>query len=137
MGGDLCHHGGEIRPSPYLSVPAEGHFPLPDSIRSRMAVCPGDMRFEELNLKRGRKPNEPFFDPVLAVDMAQAVQSIQEAQVADAQSDVFFIFAHDMGIQGTVDFFPHSANNWKEKGWREKTLWNFLGDLTLAVVSNE
>lgn len=136
MGGDLCHHGAEIRPSPYLSIPAKVQFPLPESIQSCIAVCPGGMHFQQLNVKRGREPNEPFFDPVLAVDMVQAIESIKEAQVADAQSNVFFIFAHDMGIYGTVDFFPHLANHWKEKGWREKTLWNFLADLTLAAVSN-
>lgn len=126
-----------MRPSPYLSIPAEVHFRLPDSIRSRISVCPGGAEFQALNVKRGRKPNEPFFDPVLVADMAQAIQTIKDAQVADAQSDVFFIFAHDMGIQGAVEFFPHSANHWKAKGWREKTLWNFLADLTPAVVSIE
>jgi hypothetical protein len=137
MGGDLCHHGAEIRPSPYLPIPAKVNFPPPESIRPRIASCPGGAQFQALNVKRGRLPNEPFFDPVLVVDMAQAVQTIKEAQVADAQTDVFFIFAHDLGIQGTVDFFPRSANHWMEKGWKEKTLWNFLADLTLAVVSVE
>lgn len=137
MGGDLCHHGGEIRPSTHLSIPADVHFNLPDSLRSRVSVCPGGAQFQELNVKRGRKPNEPFFDPVLAVDVPQAIQTIKDAQAADAQSYVFFIFAHDMGILGSVDFFPQSANEWKEKGWKEKTMWNFLEDLARAIVPTE
>ena len=87
-----------------------------------------------MNVKRGRKSNEPFFDPVLAVDVAQAIETIKAAQVADAKSNVFFIFAHDMGILGSVDFFPQSANGWKVKGWKEQTMWKFLEDLTLAIV---
>lgn len=84
---------------------------------------------------RGRDPDEPFFDPVGAEDEAQAIQTIKDALAADARSDVFFIFAHDMAILGTVDFFPQSANSWKEKGWRDKALWNFLSDLTSAIDS--
>jgi hypothetical protein len=133
MGGDICHHGGELRPSPYLPIPIDVQFKLPDSIRSTIAVCPGAPKFLDLNVKRGREPNKPFFDPVIAVDMVQAAQTIEHSQAADAQSNVFYIFAHDMAIQGAVDFFPHSANSWKEKGWKETTLWTFLGDLKMAA----
>lgn len=135
MGGDLCHHGGEIRPSPYLPIPGDVSFPVPDSIRSRISTCPGAAQFHELNVRRGRKTDEPFFDPCLAIDVGQATQTIRDAQVADAQSDVFFVFAHDATIQEAVDFFPLSANDWKEKGWGEKSRWNFLADLTLAAAS--
>jgi hypothetical protein len=134
MGGDLCHHGAEIRPSPHLPIPAEVHFPLPDALRSRITACPGGALFQELNVKRGRKPDEPFFDPAIGFDIPMAIQTIKKTQAADAQGDIFFIFAHDMAIQGTVDLFPLTANQWKEKGWREKVLWNFLEDLAPAVV---
>jgi glyoxylase-like metal-dependent hydrolase (beta-lactamase superfamily II) len=137
MGGDLCHHGGEIRPSTHLPIPAEVQFTLPESIRSRVPVCPGGAIFQQLNIKRGRKADEPFFDPASADDMEQALKTIKDAQAADAQSDVYFIYAHDMGILDTVDFFPKSANNWKEKGWKEKTLWSFLAELTLGALSAE
>jgi hypothetical protein len=134
MGGDLCHHGGEIRPSPHLPLPPTLNFPLPDALRARASGCPGGKLFEELNVKRGRKPDEPFFDPAIGLDIPLAIQTIRETQAADAQDDVFFIFAHDMSIEGVVDLFPLAANDWKKKGWREKTFWNFLGDLTAAVV---
>lgn len=137
MGGDLCHHGGEIRPSTHLPIPADVRVSLPETLRPRFSVCPGGAQFQELNVKRGRKPNEPFFDPVLAVEVAQAIQTIKDAQVADAKGDVFFIFAHDMSLQGSVDFFPHSANHWKEKGWKEKTLWKFLVELAVAIVPRD
>ncbi|KAF2727894.1 hypothetical protein EJ04DRAFT_505001 [Polyplosphaeria fusca] len=136
LGGDTVHHGGELRPTPYLPIPDEVNFPLPDHVRARgVSACPKGSQFRELNVKRGRKPDHPFFDPVLVVDMADAVESIDKAQEADAQSNIFFVFAHDVSIQGVVDFFPLPANEWKEKGWKEKHMWNFLGDMTLATTS--
>jgi len=135
MGGDLCHHSGEIRPSPYLQIPRTLNFPLPDVLRLLCTPCPGGELFEQLNIKRGRKPNEPFFDPCMGSDIPQAIQTIKEAQAADAQDDVFFIFAHDRSIVDVVDQFPLFANDWKAKGWREKTLWTFLKDFMPAFVS--
>ena len=132
MGGDLCHHGGEIRPSLYMSIPPNLTEPLSDLIRARGA-CPGSALFEELNIKRGRKANEPFFDPAMGVDIPLAIQTIKDTQIADAQQDVFFIYAHDATIRGVVDFFPLPANDWRKKGWREKTLWAFLTDLVGAI----
>jgi glyoxylase-like metal-dependent hydrolase (beta-lactamase superfamily II) len=134
MGGDLCHHGGEIRPSPHLSIPAEVNFPIPDMLRSRMASCPGGALFQQLNVKRGRKPDQPFFEPVIASDHEQALETIKKTQEADAQDDVLFIFAHDSDILGIVDLFPLPANGWKIKGWREKLFWKFLEDLALPAV---
>ena len=133
MGGDICHHGGALRPTPSLPIPDGVQFPLPESIRSRVSVCPGAAQFHQINIKRGREPNQPFFDPGLTVDMAQAVQTIEDSQVADSQSNIFCILAHDSTIEGSVEFFPQPANEWKEKGWKEKTLWKFLGHLALAA----
>ncbi|KAH8647345.1 beta-lactamase-like protein [Xylariales sp. PMI_506] len=137
MGGDVCHHGGEIRPSQYLSIPPSVQFPASDPAWARASVCPGAAQFHALNIRRGRKPDEPFFDPVLVVDMDKAVRTIRDSQAADAHSDVFFIFAHDMEIERVVDFFPKPANDWKEKGWKEKTQWNFLADLTAAANASK
>ncbi|RDW56417.1 hypothetical protein BP5796_13166 [Coleophoma crateriformis] len=135
LGGDVVHHGGELRPTKYLPIPDEVQFPLPDRVRARgVSTCPKGSQFRELNIKRGRKPDEPFFDPVLVVDMTDAVESIDKAQEADAQSNIFFLFAHDASIQGVVEFFPQSANAWKEKSWKEKHMWRFLGDITLATT---
>lgn len=137
MGGDLCHHGGEIRPSPYLNIPSQLESYLPSTLHGPGA-CPGGALFEEMNVKRGRKADEPFFDPAIGLDIGQAIQTIKDAQLADAQKDVFFIYAHDATIRGVVDLFPLPANDWSKKGWREKTLWAFLNDLasTLQVTKH-
>lgn len=135
MGGDLCHHGGEMRPTLFNPLPETVNFPLPDALRARMSTCPGGAAFRELNVKRGRKENEPFFDTQLASDVGQAVDTIKKTQTADVQDNVFFIFAHDLSIRGVVDIFPAFANDWKQKGWREKTHWAFLTDLSIAASS--
>lgn len=137
MGGDICHHGAEIRPSAHLPIPDKVHFSQLGSVNPHLAACQDGALFRDLNVRRDRKPNEPFFDPVLAVDLHRTIQTIKEAQEAEAHNNVLFVFAHDMGISGVVDFFPSPANDWKHKGWKEMSQWNFLIDLTEAAVSGQ
>ncbi|ERT00707.1 uncharacterized protein SPSK_07614 [Sporothrix schenckii 1099-18] len=141
MGGDLCHHAGELRPSPHLPLPSASRLTslLPDAVRAnaRLSACPGsdlDACFASLNSRRGRRADEPFFDPAMGLDVAAAIETIRQAQAADAQDDVFFIFAHDMTVQGIVDEFPATLNDWKAKGWREAAQWKFLEELGLALA---
>lgn len=133
MGGDVCHHGGEIRPSPYLPIPNQVQISRTFSLQESTFL--DGAKFRKLNVDRGRKSDETFFDPVLAVDIPRAIQSIKETQEADAQDNVFFVFAHDMRVLDVVDLFPMSANDWKGKGWKERTLWTFLDDFTPAAMS--
>ena len=52
----------------------------------------------------------------------------------DAMDNVLTLVAHDATLLGVVGLFPDTmANAWKERGWREKVLWSFLGDFGLAV----
>ncbi|PTD07577.1 Cytochrome P450 monooxygenase andK [Fusarium culmorum] len=134
MGGDICHHGGEIRPSPYLPIPQHlsQRLSLSDSLRLLMSRCPATI-LDDMNVKRGRYPGGTFFDPNIGFDKEHALKTIKETQKADAQDNVFFIFAHDMSIMGVVDEFPKTANDWKAKGWKEKTRWRFLNDFEEAV----
>lgn len=132
MGGDLTHHGGEIRPSKYL--------PLPDEVPSEVVGGGGrggkshsGALFRELNVRRGRKADQAFFDPVLVVDEKLSDQTIERAQVADADPNVWYVMAHDTGLFEGVDLFPERANDWRAKGWKDKTRWKFLEDLLPAV----
>ncbi|KAH7240164.1 beta-lactamase-like protein [Fusarium redolens] len=136
MGGDLCHHGGELRPSKYLTYPSNlsQHLSLSDSLRFHHSQCPG-RAFDDMNVKRGRALGETFFDPAIGFDKELATKTIKEAQKADAQDNVFFVFAHDTSMFGVIDTFPKQANNWKEKGWKEKTHWKFLNDFEAAMTS--
>ena len=131
MGGDLGHHGGELRPSMHLPIPDEVNYPSPEGQKL------GGAAFRQLNVKRGRKETETFFDPVVADDIEEAARTIRKAQIPDSQDDVFLVCAHDMGIVGVVDFFPWTANAWREKGWKQRSHWNFLADLATAATAGD
>lgn len=62
-------------------------------------------------------------------DIDEVVRTIEKTQVADADENVLYLFAHDYGARGVVGFFPgETANEWRGEGWREKLLWGFVGD---------
>lgn len=128
MGGDLTHHGGEIRPSKYLALPDE----LPS-----LAVGTGQKlsgaAFRQLNLQRGRRADQTIVDPVMVVDETLSDQTIQRAQVADADPNIWYVMAHDTALLEGIDLFPEKANGWRAKGWKEKTMWQFLVDFLPAV----
>jgi hypothetical protein len=44
----------------------------------------------------------------------------------DAHPDVLVVIAHDTSLQDTIELFPASLNQWKEKGWKERVIWAFL-----------
>lgn len=130
MGGDLCHHGGALRPSEYRSLPKEIHLDAFSHFRG--GFCPG-AEFEEVQEGRGRRANQPFFEPTFGEDIPLAIETIGKVQVPDAQDNVLFIYAHDASIQGIVDLFPSEVKDWKAKGWRDKLFWKFLEDFKDAV----
>ncbi|KIX95832.1 uncharacterized protein Z520_08540 [Fonsecaea multimorphosa CBS 102226] len=127
MGGDLCHHGGEIRPSSYMPLPQQIHLHSHPMTRAMHSPCPGAL-FEAIQTKRGRSPTKPFFDPAMGLDIPQAIETIEKAQKADGDENVLFIYAHDATARGVADLFPQTANDWKKRGWREKMFWAFLAD---------
>lgn len=123
LGGDICHHGGALRPSRYLHLPNESEY---ESL-SPGSVCPGDLL--ELNEKKGNTKDEPFFLPALGENLTQAAESIYKAQEADGKANVLFLWAHDAEPFKSAELSPKYANGWKRQGWKQKMLWSFLGDL--------
>ncbi|KAB5578575.1 hypothetical protein GE09DRAFT_1214739 [Coniochaeta sp. 2T2.1] len=111
---------------------------MSEEIKARTKSCPGEgipsKPFKDLNVKRGRKEDEPFFDPASANNMPLAMDTIKKTQKADASDNIFFIAAHDEFIRDVVDLYPKNANDWKAKGWREKAMWAFLADLAPAAA---
>ncbi|KIW75189.1 hypothetical protein Z517_11962 [Fonsecaea pedrosoi CBS 271.37] len=133
MGGDLCHHSGELRPSPLLPLPQDSQLQtILQGIMPHVPACPGAV-LEHVQHSRGRKLDEPFFIPAMGLHIPTAIESIKKAQEADADSNVWFIFAHDDSLWGLIDFFPADVNSWKEKGWGAKTKWSFLKDFRPAL----
>lgn len=134
MGGDAYHHGGEIRPSPYLPLP-ESISPNPFTF-STSSPCPGHL-FEPL-LHSGSK-TQPFYIPsapavgALTDDAPEARRTIEKLQEADVRNDILMVVAHDENLLDVVEFFPKSANGFVQKGWVEKARWRFLKDFKEAI----
>lgn len=130
MGGDLCHHSGQIRPSRYLRIPAQVSDPS-----FGVQTTHAGRRFEELLLSRTGSTEVPFFVPAASqcVSEEDSSNTRRRAQDADAQENIWLIYAHDPSLSDVVDFFPSSANAWKEKNWRSKTMWSFLATFQDAV----
>lgn len=126
LGGDLCHHLGEIRPSPHQPLPDEiPHHPI---AKYRPAPCPGSA-FVQLQVKRSRTRDQSFFDLNMGHDIPEATKTVHKSQEFDCDDNVFFISAHDPDLDGIIEQFPASlANDWKRKGWGEKSHWAFLKD---------
>ena len=132
MGGDIAHHTCEFRPTQYMPLP---DVISPNPMRSghlRSAItCPGEV-FIAMHHKKSR--TEPFCYPTPAEDgwhhdSAEATRSISKMIEFDAYDNIFSVIAHDNSLLGIVDLYPKSANDWLERGWKEKSRWAFLGHL--------
>ena len=142
LGGDCAHHGAEWRPTEYLPLPDEIK-PSPLSAYSPN-VCPGSL-FTSIHRFHDESASSPEHDVAAmthpfctpsdegAYNGAEARESVDHMSEFDAHENILVVIAHDNTLLDIVDFFPHSANDWKDKGWREKGLWEFLGDFHEAV----
>lgn len=84
--------------------------------------------------------DEPFLEVTnpedgtgISHDFKGAVESIRKLEDFDGNDDVFTVIAHDESLLDVVEFFPTTADGWKEKGWAEKGRWAFLGDFKEAA----
>lgn len=132
LGGDAYHHGGEIRPSPFLPLPSDIS-PHPFTT-STLSSCPGSL-FEPL-LRDGDR-TKTFADPSPAAgahfDVSEAIRSIKKLQEADVRNDILMTTAHDETLLDIVDFFPNKLNDFMQRGWVQKARWKFLMDYAKAV----
>lgn len=141
MGADTAHHGGEFRPSPGVTLPNELQpSPLgPDShLNVRASVCPGSLFLDRVHPYHS--DTQPFYHLAPQPDgkgpthdIPEAERSVEKMQQFDSDDRVMVIIAHDTSLLDVMDFYPHTANNWKEEGWREKGRWKFLEDFTKAI----
>ena len=50
----------------------------------------------------------------------------------DADENVMVCIAHDGGLLEVLDWYPDgNINQWKEKGWKERTKWGFVNELPI------
>ncbi|KAF5709068.1 metallo-beta-lactamase superfamily [Fusarium mundagurra] len=128
LGGDIAHHCGEFRPSPYTPLP---EMISPNPLGHTLSACPGRLF---LSIHPCKDPERPFFDPTVGPgwhdEGVLAKESIDKLIEADAYDNIFPVMAHDMTLVGTIDLFPEKANNWMSRRWKEDTRWGFCGDFT-------
>ena len=56
----------------------------------------------------------------LAIDPALATYTIGQMTRMSAEDNVMVVLAHEMEVDGVVDFWPGDLSGWKEKGWKEE-----------------
>ncbi|KII92268.1 hypothetical protein PLICRDRAFT_102470 [Plicaturopsis crispa FD-325 SS-3] len=125
LGGDVCHHPGQLRPTSTLHTVV----PCPGELLS--ITLPPDYFDEPVDLHARTHPLLCFPKPgtgdTVHEDPPRAAESIGKlAAHFDAQPNVFVVVAHDVSLEGIIDLFPASLNAWKENGWKERGTWAFL-----------
>ncbi|EUC64509.1 N-acyl homoserine lactonase AttM, putative, partial [Rhizoctonia solani AG-3 Rhs1AP] len=115
LGGDICHHSGQMRPSEYLPLP-ESVSPNPFPGKVKGIVCPGG------------DPN---------TNLPEAQKSLDKLMDFDCYDNFFTVIAHDAELLDVVEFFPKTLNDWKARGYRERVLWKFAGDFKEAVEEQD
>ncbi|KAI1151382.1 beta-lactamase-like protein [Nemania diffusa] len=123
LAADSVHTGGEMRPAKDL--------PLPDLIDVPNVIprpCPRD---ELLKIHPRGSCTLPYLglDPCFPEDLEDAEATIEAITRFDADERIFVVFAHDVSIYKTLEFFPMKADEWKRNGWKEAGRWAFLADL--------
>ena len=54
-----------------------------------------------------------------AIDLAAARETLRKIESFDADPNILVIAAHDWSLKDVFEFYPHYANEWKNKGWKE------------------
>jgi glyoxylase-like metal-dependent hydrolase (beta-lactamase superfamily II) len=139
LGADACHFAGVLRPSPYL--------PLPDSLDVSEAgldphfssPCPCSL-FHDCHPANtaNEKRTTPWYTVSkgprsLYIDPETADKSIASLKDFDASPDVLICIAHDPAMFEVLPLLNEdkdaTVNEWRAKGWKEKTRWRFLNEL--------
>ncbi|KAI0896445.1 beta-lactamase-like protein [Annulohypoxylon nitens] len=135
LGADSCHHAGSLRPNQYVPLPT-AISPSPFSVPPYMenTVCSRTL-LEAIHPEHScTVPYYSKLAPAPDRDVPTAETTIKKTISFDASDDVFVILAHDQSLLSVIDFFPETVNQWKEKGWKDRTRWRFLEDFKEAVA---
>lgn len=135
MGGDVCHHAGELRPNIYHPLPTcISPHPLKPSSAS---PCPGDIF---AYLLRDGDATKPFYEIArtpegasVMLDADEAERTVTKVQEADAEDRLLVVMAHDESLKDFVQFFPEYLVDVVERDVKVKSRWAFLKDFQGAV----
>jgi glyoxylase-like metal-dependent hydrolase (beta-lactamase superfamily II) len=137
MGGDCCHHMGQVRPSV--------HWPLPCdvAVTASSNSQPPLQNADWISTSHHSGACVPFMSisdhpngASAAVNPYDAEDSLQKLMSFDNER-VLFAIAHDKTLLDVVDLFPHFANDWKQSDWAERVRWNFLEDIEVEEAPSD
>ncbi|KIX05601.1 uncharacterized protein Z518_06473 [Rhinocladiella mackenziei CBS 650.93] len=129
MGGDCCHHMGQMRPCTRWQLPYD--IKLHVSSKSPASSQPG-VGWNMTSYSRGSdvallEISDYANGESAAINPEEAVNSLRKLMSFDDER-VLVAIAHDKTLHGVVDLFPKPANNWKVEGWADRARWAFLND---------
>lgn len=153
MAADTFHHASQIRPSKGVPLPQTVDLGKGPISTEKFSELHPSSRFKETSAGAGYDDftaqsdlrTTPFSTIQIQADGTSIAHNLPEARAAlgklqkfDADERVFVVPAHDISLQEVVEYFPKaSADEWKEKGWKEKGRWLFLRDLEAVLDSTE
>ncbi|KAJ3535029.1 hypothetical protein NM208_g7305 [Fusarium decemcellulare] len=131
MAADSVHLAGEFRPSEDLPLPdlvdVPGIDPRPCSYERLLAIHPrGSRTLPYLGLA-----------PCFPESLEDAERTIKSIERLDADERVLVVFSHDVSMYKTLEYYPATADGWKDKGWKSTGRWAFLADLQQIARSRE
>ncbi|KAH6964659.1 beta-lactamase-like protein [Fusarium avenaceum] len=140
MGGDCCHYAGMFRPSELVPLPHEIVSDALDSWYPKPCPCSLFTQHHPTASKFGSDEarKTPFYqvsrDPGSAYSFGDVAQeSIKKLEALDAHPDILIALAHDDVLFNIFPLFnqnpSHTINDWKSKGYKERSRWSFLNEL--------
>ncbi|KIK54098.1 hypothetical protein GYMLUDRAFT_63408 [Collybiopsis luxurians FD-317 M1] len=108
LGGDCCHHPGQLRPNVHIQKNFAYHGDVPTDFSRPILTIPEG--------------------PSAYADRSTALASLGKIQLLDAHPDIFLVTAHDATLEGIISLYPEPLNDWKELGWKSKAIWAFMGE---------
>lgn len=153
MGADTFHHAGQIRPSKGVPLPQTVDLGNEPTSTEKFSKLHPSTRFKNAGAGSGYDDftaesdfrTTPFTTiqvqadgTSIAHDLPGARAALGKLQKFDSDDRVFVVPAHDISLKDVVEYFPKApADDWKEKGWKEKGRWLFLRDFEAALNSTE
>lgn len=124
LAGDVCHSVSQLRPNLYRQHPGM----LPARMLGR-TLPPEDYNCNRL---ADHTSSIHGLAPGMQEDLEQAQETLERLSIFDGRDDVMVILAHDSSLLEILEFFPHTLNDWKVKGWADQSRWLFLKELGAA-----
>ncbi|EEB90033.1 hypothetical protein MPER_11814 [Moniliophthora perniciosa FA553] len=138
LGGDTAHHPGQVRPNARILETCPCPASILESTRESVSTeyfSPGSTYFDLQNRTESLL-TVTSATPSFYADRATSIDSQRSLGLLEADPDVFLMLAHDPTPLGVIDLFPLTLDAWKEKGWKEQVVWEFLEEESPAFRFN-